>query len=80
MNRLKWKKQIFIGIGLTLLAAGIVLAPLPGPGGVPILAAGTYVLIRNSMGARRVYVRARRRWPAVIGPLDRLIRRRRKAA
>jgi hypothetical protein len=72
----RMKQTVFIGFGWALVAAGVVLAPLPGPGGVPAIAAGAYILIRNSSSARRTYVRAKRRWPGAIGPIDRIMRRR----
>lgn len=75
MSRLR--KRVIIGMGWALVAAGVVIAPLPGPGGVPVIAAGTYVLVRNSFGARRIYVRVKRRWPAAMAPVDRFVRRRR---
>jgi hypothetical protein len=74
------KKRVLIGVGWTLVATGIAIAPLPGPGGVPVIAAGAYVLIRNSASARRFYVRAKRRWPGAIAPLDRTLRRRKRPA
>lgn len=74
------KKNLLIAAGWTLVATGVVIAPLPGPGGVPVIAAGAYVLIRNSASARRLYVRAKRRWPGAIAPLDRALRRRKRAS
>lgn len=74
------KKKLLIGAGWTLVATGVVIAPLPGPGGVPIIAAGAYVLIRNSASARRLYIRAKRRWPGAMAPLDRTLRRRKRTA
>lgn len=75
------RKIIFLTIGGTLVVLGAVIAPLPGPGGLPVALVGTVVLLRHSARMRRHWVKARRRWPKAIGPLDRLLRRanRRKA-
>jgi len=74
----RMKQSVFIGFGWILVAAGVILTPLPGPGGVPAIAAGAYILIRNSSSARRTYVRAKRRWPGAVGPIDRMMRRRKR--
>lgn len=45
----------------------MVVAPIvgviPGPGGIPVFAAGLALMLRNSDRAKRVFVRAKRRWP-----------------
>lgn len=53
---------------LTTLGAGlVVLSPfvgiIPGPGGIPVFAAGLALMLRNSETAKREFVRAKRRWP-----------------
>ena len=61
--------------GVLLLLAGAVVAPLPGPGGVFFVAAGLVLILRASSRAKRVFARAKRRWPRVCGLLDRAMRR-----
>ena len=58
------------GVRLSLLALGcllIVVSPLvgaiPGPGGVFVFAGGLALILKNSLWARRRYVRLKRRWP-----------------
>lgn len=70
------RKTVYLTIGASLVVLGAVIAPLPGPGGLPVALVGTVVLLRNSQRMRRHWVKARRRWPRVIDPLDRLLRRR----
>ena len=53
---------------LTVLGAVLViLSPfvgiIPGPGGIPVFAAGLALMLRNSEWAKRAFVRAKRRWP-----------------
>lgn len=66
---------MLIALGAGLVALGAVIAPIPGPGGLPVMLVGTVVLLRHSPRMRRHWVRARRRWPATFGPLDTLLRR-----
>ncbi|HEX6980793.1 MAG TPA: PGPGW domain-containing protein [Alphaproteobacteria bacterium] len=72
------KRRIYIGLGVTLIVAGVVIAPLPGPGGLPVMAAGAFVVLRHSAGARRIYVRVKRRWPRPVALFDRFRRRHRR--
>jgi len=62
-------------LGLAIVLAGIAIAPLPGPGGVPVIVIGLMIVLRNSFRARRVFVRAQRRHPKMLFPIRRLLRR-----
>lgn len=64
-----------MALGGVLVLAGVVIAPLPGPLGVPITVVGLVLILRNSMGARRAFVRAQHRYPKAVFPLRRLLRR-----
>ena len=52
-----------------LIIAGVVVAPLPGPGGVFFIVPGLALVLKTSMWAKRHYVRFKRwqpkagRWP-----------------
>jgi len=48
---------------------------IPGPGGVLVFAAGAALLIRNSLWAKRHYVRLKRRWPKLGRAADKVMRR-----
>jgi hypothetical protein len=61
-------------LGLLVILLGIIIAPLPGPMGVPVMAVGLVLVLRASPGAKRLFVRAHRRWPQVINPVRRLLR------
>lgn len=73
------RKSLYIAGGVAVIVLGVLVAPLPGPGGIPVIMVGTVILLRHSPGFRRHYVRLKRRYPAAVGPVDRLIRRRRTA-
>ena len=60
---------------IILIAAGVLIAPLPGPGGIPVIVVGLMVVLKNSFKARRQFVRLHRAHPRVISPIRRLLRR-----
>jgi hypothetical protein len=62
-------------LGIAIVIAGIAIAPLPGPGGLPVIVIGLMIILRNSFGARRVFVRVQRRYPKTMSPIRRLLRR-----
>jgi hypothetical protein len=61
-------------LGYLLLAVGVVGSVLPFHLGLPVMAFGLTVVLRNSMRAKRAFVRAQRRWPNWIHPIRRLLR------
>jgi hypothetical protein len=64
-----------IGLGLAIVALGVLIAPLPGPGGLPVIVVGLMVLLRNSFWAKRQFVRFQRAHPRTVFPIRRLLRR-----
>ena len=66
-----------VAVGALIVLTGILIAPIPGPGGIPVIVVGLMVILRNSFKARRHFVRLHHAHPRVISPLRRLLRRRR---
>jgi len=66
---------LLVILGLLIVVAGILIAPLPGPMGLPIVVVGLMVVLRNSFKARRQFVRFQRAHPKMIFPIRRLLRR-----
>jgi hypothetical protein len=62
-------------LGFAIIAAGIIIAPIPGPGGLPVIVIGVMVVLRNSYKARRQFVRFQRAYPKMAFPIRRLLRR-----
>lgn len=62
-------------LGVAIVIAGIAIAPLPGPGGIPVIVIGLMIILRNSFRARRAFVRVQKRHPRTITPIRRLLRR-----
>jgi hypothetical protein len=64
-----------IALGIFIVLLGILIAPLPGPMGVPVMVVGLILILRSSYAARRWFVRAQRRWPRTLSPIRRLLGR-----
>ena len=57
-----WKQAIYLWVGILLIPIGIAIAPLPGPGGVPILALAALLIITSSKRAASWVRLHRGRW------------------
>jgi len=66
---------MLVMLGLAIVLAGFLIAPLPGPGGIPVIVVGLMVVLRNSFKARRHFVRFQRAHPKLVSPIRRLLRR-----
>lgn len=64
-----------VAAGLFLVLLGVVISPLPGPGGLPVVVVGLMLVLRNSFKARRQFVRFAQAHPRVASPIRRLLRR-----
>lgn len=64
-----------VAIGILIILLGVLLSPLPGPGGIPLIVLGLMIILRNSFKARRQFVRLQRSHPRWVSPLRRLISR-----
>ena len=62
-------------IGVLLIVGGFVIAPLPGPGGIFLIAPGLALVLKTSMWAKRHYVRLKRWQPRAGQFADRALRR-----
>jgi hypothetical protein len=71
MSREQWRKFMdqpwvewgLFGIGVVLIILGLIISPLPGPGGVFLIAPGAALILKTSMWAKRRYVRFKRWQP-----------------
>lgn len=70
----KGVQWLWIGVGGILVVAGVIIAPLPGPFGLPISVLGLVVILRNSSSAKRGFIRLQRRHPKWLYPVRRMIR------
>lgn len=69
------RKIALLGLGWLLVVIGPIIGLLPGPGGFPITAAGLVLILSQSYMAKRIFIRMVQRYPRILGPLRRFIRR-----
>ena len=62
-------------VGVLLIIAGFIIAPLPGPGGVFLMAPGAALILKYSLWAKRQYVRVKRCQPKAGRWMDWALRR-----
>lgn len=70
------KKRFLLVLGWVCVFIGLVIGPLPGPGGIPMILLGTTIILTQSFAARRNFVKLNRRYPKWIGPLRRRLSKR----
>lgn len=68
-------RVVLVTLGLVLIAAGALIAPLPGPLGLPLTVVGLMLVLRNSFKARKQFVRFQHAHPKIVFPIRRLLRR-----
>lgn len=68
-------RWLFMGLGIAIIGFGVLIAPLPGPGGLPVIVIGLMVTLRNSFWAKRQFIRFQRAHPKMVFPIRRLLRR-----
>jgi hypothetical protein len=73
--RLTAKRLFMLALGPALIVLSPVVGLIPGPGGLVVLLAGVALTLRSSQVAKRLYVRAKRRWPGLGHWSDKGLRR-----
>ncbi len=68
-------RAVLVALGALIVLAGVLIAPLPGPGGIPVIVVGLMIILRNSFKARRQFVRFQHAHPRMMSPVRRLLRR-----
>ncbi|CAN7213195.1 hypothetical protein LJR219_000677 [Phenylobacterium sp. LjRoot219] len=68
-------RLLLLTLGGLVLLVGLILAPLPGHVGLPLLVVGLMIVLRNSFAAKRRFLRLQRRYPKLVFPVRRLMRR-----
>jgi hypothetical protein len=71
----KVSRFLLLTLGGIVMLVGLVLAPLPGHVGLPLLVVGLMIVLRNSFAAKRQFVRIQRAHPKMVFPIRRLMRR-----
>jgi hypothetical protein len=68
-------RWLLLALGGVIMLAGLVLAPLPGHIGLPLLVIGLMIVLRNSFKAKRQFLRIQKAHPKMVFPIRRLMRR-----
>lgn len=69
------KRLALMGLGFAVMGLGLLIAPLPGPGGIPVTAVGLVLVLRNSWWAKRQFIRLQYARPKWVYPFRRLLRK-----
>lgn len=64
-----------LSLGVFVMLLGLAIAPLPGPGGIPVITVGLVMVLRNSYWAKRQFIKAQRAKPNLVYPFRRLMRK-----
>ena len=67
-------KLLMTVLGVLLMVVGVVITPLPGPFGVPVILLGLIILLRSSMWVKRLFIRLVRAHPKLLRPLRAMLR------
>jgi hypothetical protein len=84
ISREQWRKLMdmpvvewaLFALGELLIIGGFIIAPLPGPGGIFLIAPGLALVLKTSLWAKRHYVRLKRWQPRAGRWMDWALRRR----
>lgn len=69
------RRVAYMVSGILVVVLGILIAPLPGPGGIPVIALGLVLILRSSFWAKRQFIRAQYAKPKYVYPFRRLLRK-----
>jgi hypothetical protein len=70
-----WVEWGMFALGVLLIIGGLIIAPIPGPGGVFLIAPGVALILKTSWWAKRHYVKLKRWQPKAGYWTDRALRR-----
>ena len=69
-------RMIRFALGVLLILIAPIVGIIPGPGGIPVFAAGLVLVLQSSSWAPRRFVVVKRRWPRFGHLADIALRRR----
>lgn len=69
------KRLGLMALGFVIMGLGLLVGLLPGPGGIPVVAIGLVLVLRNSWWAKRQFIKLQYAQPKWIYPFRRLLRK-----
>lgn len=70
------KRLVLTLTGAVLIIVSPIIGAVPGPGGIFVFAAGLALMLKNSIWAKKIYARLKRRYPKRGQWVDWSLRRR----
>ena len=64
-----------MALGFVIMGLGVLIGALPGPGGIPVVAIGLVLVLRNSWWAKRQFIKLQYAKPKWVYPFRRLLRK-----
>lgn len=74
-SRNRVRRLAMMALGVVIILFGLLIAPLPGPGGIPVITLGLVIVLRHSYWAKRQFIKAQRAKPKWVYPFRRLMRK-----
>jgi hypothetical protein len=72
------RQLVWMGLGAALIISGVLIALTPVVMGTTLFLVGSVMLLRNSLDARKLFVRIKRRYPGTFRSFDAWRHRRNK--
>jgi hypothetical protein len=72
------RQLVWMGLGAALIISGLLIALTPLVMGTTLVLIGAVILLRNSLDARKLFVRIKRRFPETFRSFDAWRHRRNK--
>lgn len=67
-------KAIGLVLGVLMFIIGVLIMPLPGPFGAPVIFIGLVLILRSSSWVKRRFLRLVRRYPSLLYPIRKMLR------
>jgi hypothetical protein len=72
----KIRRKFLLILGWLIVLVGLALGPIPGPGGIPIIAVGSMLVLSQSLTARKQFIRLQKRHPKFMVPIRHVLSKR----
>ena len=74
-SKSRMRRLAMMTLGIAIILVGLLIAPLPGPGGIPVITVGLMIVLRHSYWAKRQFIKAQRAKPKWVYPFRRLMKK-----
>lgn len=67
-------RVLALALGVALMITGVVISPLPGPMGLPLVLLGLVIALKASIWAKRRFIHLTLKYPKWLMPLRQMLR------